>query len=214
MNQNTSPLHDIAGIIFDCDGVLVDSKASNTHYYNLLRSLFHLPPMSEKDAAATHMLTNAQAIELAIPAALRPQLPTVAAHINYNRDVLPLLTPAPGLERCLDALQQRGIELGICTNRADSMIPLLEQFGMVHRFSQVMTAVNSRHKPDPDGLNRICESWGFARERLIFVGDSSIDQAAARNAALRFWAFGSPELEAERHLGSFDELRAFAEMPA
>ena len=122
------------GMIFDCDGVLVDSRESNIRHYNLLRSLVGLPPMSAQDERFVHMATNDGAIARLIPAALLPDLPRAAAHVNYMRDVLPLLTPAAGLTECLDALRGRGIELGICTNRSESMFVLLERFGITGYF--------------------------------------------------------------------------------
>lgn len=199
------------GMIFDCDGVLVDSKESNTRYYNLLRNLLGLPPMSEKDAAVVHMSTHTGALERIIPAALRAELPKVAAHVDYNRDVMPLLTPAAGLKNCLDALRDRGLELAVCTNRSESMYTLIEQFGLSGYFSQVMTAVNARPKPDPDGLRRILDAWGVDGTQAVFVGDSSVDCDAARNAGVRFWAFDAPGLEAEQHINDFDQLRALVQ---
>lgn len=206
-----SPLAGLRGLIFDCDGVLMDSKASNTQFYNMLRALLGLPPMSDKDAARAHMLTYEQAVELVIPAPLRPQLREVAAHVNYNRDVVPLLSPSAGLKDCLDALRGRGLDLGVCTNRSESMYLLIDQFGLSGYFSQVMTAVNARPKPDPDGLTRILTAWNCTGQEAVFVGDSSVDQAAAHNAGVRFWAFDAPQLDAERHISSFAELQKLAE---
>ncbi len=198
------------GMIFDCDGVLVDSRESNIKYYNLLRSLVGLPPMSQQDEEYVHMATNDGAIARVIPAALRPALPKAAAHISYMRDVVPLLTPARGLRPCLEALRAEGLELGICTNRSESMFVLLERFGLTDYFSQVMTANQVTPKPAPDGLLRILKAWGAPCGDVVFVGDSSLDQQAAHNAGVRFWAFAAPELEAERHIRDFPELEGLA----
>jgi HAD superfamily hydrolase (TIGR01509 family) len=213
MTHSTPPLAGLCGLVFDCDGVLMDSKASNTRFYNMLRSLLGLPPMSEKDACSAHMLTYDQAVELVIPAALRPRLYEVAAHVNYNRDVLPLLRPSEGLKNCLDALRGRGLQLGVCTNRSESMYLLIDQFGLSGYFSEVMTAVDVRPKPDPDGLQRILAAWNCTGRELVFLGDSSIDEAAARNAGVRFWAFDAPGLTAERHIRSFAQLQELALPP-
>jgi len=36
-------------VIFDCDGVLFDSREANTVFYNHILSEFQLPPMTEED---------------------------------------------------------------------------------------------------------------------------------------------------------------------
>ena len=194
-------------MIFDCDGVLVDSRESNVRYYNLLRLLVDLPPMPARDEHFVHTATHEEAIARVIPAALLPNLRRAAAHVNYMRDVLPLLSPAAGLTECLDALRGKGIALGICTNRSESMFALLERFSLTGYFSQVMTADRAAPKPAPDGLLRILDAWGARGDEAVFVGDSHVDQQAAHNAGVRFWAFSAPELAAEHHVGNFSELR-------
>ena len=38
--------HGLAGVIFDCDGVLLDSRESNSIFYNRVLAVFGLPPMT------------------------------------------------------------------------------------------------------------------------------------------------------------------------
>ena len=43
-------------------------------------------------------------------------------------------------------------------------------------------------KPDPAGVLHCLAQFGVAAERALFVGDSSIDVATARNAGVPVWA--------------------------
>ena len=43
-------------------------------------------------------------------------------------------------------------------------------------------------KPNPAGILDCLGHFGVARERALFVGDSSIDVATARNAGIAVWA--------------------------
>jgi phosphoglycolate phosphatase len=43
-------------------------------------------------------------------------------------------------------------------------------------------------KPDPAGIASCLAQFGVAPERSLFVGDSSIDVACARNAGVTVWA--------------------------
>ena len=42
-------------------------------------------------------------------------------------------------------------------------------------------------KPDPAGIESCLQQFGVAPERALFVGDSSIDVATARNAGIAVW---------------------------
>jgi len=43
-------------------------------------------------------------------------------------------------------------------------------------------------KPDPAGIASCLKAFGVGQERSLFVGDSSIDVATARNAGVAVWA--------------------------
>lgn len=54
----------VTGLIFDCDGVLVDSKDANIGYYNRLLAEFGRPPMPESFVDYVQMASVNQAFEL------------------------------------------------------------------------------------------------------------------------------------------------------
>jgi phosphoglycolate phosphatase len=43
-------------------------------------------------------------------------------------------------------------------------------------------------KPNPAGIDHCLAQFGVAKDRVLFVGDSSIDVATARNAGVAVWA--------------------------
>lgn len=182
------------GIIFDCDGVLVDSGPANIHYYNLLRQELRLPPISPEQERYVHMSTAEQAINAIIPAGLRPALRDVVQNISYNRDILPLLAPFEGLRELLDACREHGLRMGVHTNRFDSMPPLLDSCGLTGYFDPIVTAAVAPAKPDPSGTRMILDQWGLPADRVLFLGDSPTDRDAAKVAGVPFLAFRTPEL--------------------
>ena len=42
-------------VIFDCDGVMFDSKFANQTYYNYLLEYFQYPPMDEEELEFVHI---------------------------------------------------------------------------------------------------------------------------------------------------------------
>lgn len=39
--------HGLTGIIFDCDGVMIDSRAANAIFYNKVLAALGLPPLTQ-----------------------------------------------------------------------------------------------------------------------------------------------------------------------
>ncbi len=183
-----------AGIIFDCDGVLVDSLDANTHYYNLIRAGVGLPPVSDAQARRAHMTTTQEAIQSIIPPSLLPAAREVAQTLSYERDIQPLVRPMPGMEETLRSCREQGLRLAVDTNRGDSMQTLLDQLELNGLFDPVVTILDVPiPKPNPAGALNILQSWGLPPQRVLFVGDSSVDHLAADAAGIPFLAFGGEE---------------------
>jgi phosphoglycolate phosphatase-like HAD superfamily hydrolase len=89
---------------------------------------------------------------------------------------------------------------------------VLERFDLTHFFHPVMTAAKvALPKPDPEGLRRIVEDWGFAHREMSYLGDSSVDQETTSRAGVPFWAYRNRDLRAQLHVDSFHELRQWFE---
>lgn len=195
------------GIIFDCDGVMVESRAANTHYYNLLRRGVGLPPMTPEQERYVHMSTTQEAINRIIPPHLLPAVGEVARNISYVDEIQPLLRPMPGLPALLEACLKQGLRLAVDTNRGDSMEPLLKQFAMESMFHPVVTSLSvPEPKPAPDGALLILGAWDLPPEKALFVGDSSTDRMAAAGAGIPFLAFGDQEPSDMGCCSSFEEF--------
>ncbi len=196
----------LCGLIFDVDGVLFDSKASNTTYYNLIRSAVGLPPLSAEEEAFCHMSTVREALQRIIPENRRVAAEIACRQINYQERILPLLKPEPGLLEALHWLKQWDIRTALCTNRTNSVDALLRCFGLESFFWPVKTAANSEPKPNPMGLVEIMQAWGTDATRVAFLGDSGVDRQAAEAVDISFWAFRNETLKADLHVSDFFEL--------
>ena len=96
----------------------------------------------------------------------------------------------PQVRETLTALFELGVKLAVVTNKegrytstvlnAHNLMPLL------HRVVSGDTLPVK--KPNPAGIQSCLEQFGVAPERALFVGDSSIDVATARNAGIAVWA--------------------------
>lgn len=210
LGETTSPgvfMH-IRGIVFDCDGVLLDSLRANTWFYNAIRAKFGLGPMSAEDETYVHAHHVYESLRRILPGDLYDK--AVAARRDFDyRDVLPHLRTEPGLMDFLSWLAARPVRMGINTSRTDTMDLVASHLGFQHYFNPIVTSFKVRNpKPHPESLYHILEMWRMKPGDIVFIGDSSVDQGTADRAGVRFWAYKNPALKAALHVPSFQALKA------
>lgn len=96
----------------------------------------------------------------------------------------------PQVRETLVALRTNGVKTAVVTNKegrytatvlnAHQLMPLLDYV--------VSGDTLPTKKPDPAGIHHCLAQLGVSAGRALFVGDSSIDVATARNAGLPVWA--------------------------
>ena len=198
---------EIRGVIFDCDGVLIDSRSANITYYNKLLEAVGRPPMSPAQEEFVHMASERQAVAHILPPDAVACYDQVAAKVPYKQVVLPLLTLESGVRETLLWLRASGVRLAVHTNRGSGMWDLLEKFALREVFDPVMTVELVAPKPSSEGVRRILDAWNMGPDAVVFVGDSLADARAAAGESVPFVAFKNPELQACANSAGFQELR-------
>jgi len=95
--------HGLTGIIFDCDGVMIDSRAANAIFYNKVLAALGLPPLTPEQDAYTFMATARQALEYIVPPEMHQRMyEVVRTEVIYSRDIVPLLQIYPGYREFLE----------------------------------------------------------------------------------------------------------------
>jgi pyrophosphatase PpaX len=120
---------------------------------------------------------------------------------NSRRD--DLTKEFDGVVDMLEALYNEGIAMGIVSSKGtDGIRHGLEKFGLSKYFSIVLSKYDvENNKPHPEGLFKAMKYLDSSTENTIFVGDSSHDLLAAKNAGVPFvlvaWTIaGYPKLKA------------------
>lgn len=199
----------VRGVIFDCDGVILNSRAANARYYNMILDALGLPPLTQEQEAYTYMATVHQSLEYITPPALHARLPEVCRDtVNYRRDIMPYVELEPGLMDFVRWLQSCGVRMGIHTNRSSGMPHVLDTFGLHTYFDPVMTAAVVPPKPHPDGVLQTLAQWDLPKGDIIFIGDSPMDAQTARAADVPFVAYGGEALDAAVQVDTFEALAA------
>jgi len=195
-------------IIFDCDGVLFDSRESNRHFYNHLLQHFGKPPMTEEECDFAHIHSTTDALGYIFrhyPELDLQEVDRFRLSCDYG-PFLQMLTVEEDLMTFLDTVHPR-YHLAISTNRTNTIEPLLHKFQLRHYFGKIMTAENAtRPKPAPDALLEILSHYDCRPEESIYIGDSSIDQLHAASSSVPFIAFKNQLLDAAYHVDGFMEI--------
>jgi HAD superfamily hydrolase (TIGR01549 family) len=202
----------IKTVIFDCDGVLFDSREANRVYYESLGQAFGRGPLTAEEVEFVHFSTVWDSVAHVLRD--RPELIEPAHEFRVKRGYGPffgLMIPEPGVYDCLDRLKGR-YWLAIFTNRSDTIAGVLESHRMKDYFQVVVSCLDvAKPKPEPEGVFKILAATGVQPQETAYVGDAATDAEAAQRAGVHFVAYKNPGLAATVHLDHFDRLPALLE---
>lgn len=181
-------------VIYDCDGVILDSIESNYIFYNRVMDYLGRAPLDRLDLNARrvlHTYSFNNVMEYFFGGDLRREEAFRFAKTIHYRDLMPFMRMEDGFVDALD--QIRGsTSLAICTNRATSMDMIIEDFGLVGYFDCVMTASQVENpKPHPEPLLKVLKHFGAEPEEALFIGDGEVDMQAAKGAGIPFISYKS-----------------------
>jgi len=195
-------------VIFDCDGVMFDSREANRIYYNQLLAEFNCPAMDEKEVGYVHSHNVFESVDHIFRNHARidkHQVNSYREGLDYS-PFLKHMRMAPDLPAFLQQIAP-DYHRAISTNRTNTMDMILDIFKLRPWFEMVVTASNApRPKPAPDGLHMILDHFGCRLNEAIYIGDSSVDQKHCASVGMQLIAFNNPQLEADYHVASFMDI--------
>lgn len=195
-------------VIFDCDGVLFDSREANRAYYNNLLEQFACPPLNEEevDYVHSHNVTDSVAHIFRNHQRVRQELiDRYRTELDYT-PFLQYMIMEPDLMEFLQLIKPR-YHTAISTNRTTTMPMLLDIFKLRPWFEQVVTPLDTPlPKPAPDALRMILDNFKVAISETIYIGDSIVDLEHAQSMGIKMIAFKNPKLQAEYHVENFMKI--------
>ena len=198
----------IEAVLFDIDGVLMDSREANIDFYRRLVLEYGYPPAREEDLARGHYLNLLETIALVTGETnverVREIWLAARALEGYRMD---LVRQPEGGSDVLKALQSK-YRLGVVTSRIwEGIEHYFDNSGNRDRFEVAVGYDDSeRHKPAPDPLLVACERLGVAPANAVYVGDAETDRLCAVAAGAHFIAYGDVIVGHTPTVLSFREL--------
>jgi phosphoglycolate phosphatase len=193
-------------IIYDCDGVLIDSRESNRAFYNHILERFGLGPLTEAQLSVVHVSTARGAIDFLFQDHPRRGDAQAYQQTINNDPFLPLIRLEPHILEVLIRLRSRYLT-AIATNRGKSLPSVLGNLGLDDLFDLTVSAYDvTRPKPHPECLEKILTHFRLEPDAALYIGDAALDQEVAAAAGVPFAAYKNPGLQARYHLESHLDL--------
>jgi 2-phosphoglycolate phosphatase len=176
-------------VLFDFDGTLADSFDAITASTNHVRKLYGLEHLPEDlirrrvGFGLEHLMQD-----------LVPNAPTEEAVTRYREHHAATMLAGtrlmPGVAETLGTLHERGLRLGVCSNkRVEFTRQLVAALGLGRYFGAVLGPddVEGRAKPDPSMLLEGVRRLEGSPAESLYVGDMAVDVDAARAGGLPVW---------------------------
>src|SRR5665811_1033483 len=157
-------------VIYDCDGVILDSVESNYVFYNRVMEFLGRAEIDRNDGDARrvlHTYSFNDVMEYFFTGDVQREDAFRFAKTIHYRDLMPFMRMEDGFVNALDQLRGH-TSLAICTNRATSMDMIIEDFGLTGYFEFVMTASQVTHpKPHPEPLLKVLAYFEVKPEEAL-----------------------------------------------
>ena len=192
-------------VVFDLDGVILDSFETNIAYYGFIARQMGLPPLSQHDQEVVHRETHEQALihiagQERFDEALAWGRDFNARQMQQNHKLY------DGAREVISLLHGK-VPLAVGTNRSHSGLNILRELGLLNYFSIIVTPVEApQPKPHAVFMSYLLEKIGKTTNEVVYVGDSLVDEELCNNSGVRLVAFKNQGLNAWAYADEFSDI--------
>lgn len=206
-------------IIFDLDGVIIDSVGHNRRSINMVLESYGL---TKEDIDKDHPSFRGRPLKNLVDYYVKEF--NVKIEFNDFAERANQLTlaslrqsgikPDKALVRLLEECVRKNIPFGIGTSSTPHRaIALLRILGLEHFFSVIVTEAETKnHKPDPEVFLTVAQKLGVPPSRCVVIEDAKSGIEAAKRGGMKVVGYGAFMTDKERLAGAdlvvndFDEL--------
>ena len=174
--------------IFNLDGTLLNTLGDLAASTNYALRQYGMPEHTIDDVRRFVGNGVGKLIERAIPEGLaNPQYEDVLATFrkHYMLHSLDTTAPYPGIESLLHSLRSHGCNVAVVSNKFyNATVELCRHFFADTVEVAIGERENIRRKPAPDTVFEAMRQLGVSGEDTVYVGDSDVDVATARNSGI------------------------------
>ena len=179
-------------VIYDCDGVIFDSKKANLEYYNYILKHFGFPIVNENDTEKLeiiHTYSNDEVLKHLFSNGLSEKAIEFSKTVDYSMFYKYMRMEKYFVETCIK-LKEKNILVTIATNRSRTFPALFRHFKLNEIIDDYVTvSIVKNPKPAPDMLFYLLKKYNLKTENAIYVGDSIVDYKASKQADIFFISY-------------------------
>jgi beta-phosphoglucomutase len=185
-----------AAVIFDMDGVLVDSNPFHLRKWADFLRKHHIPFEAEKLAGIVLGPANEVTFQRYFGAQITPErMQELGEEVEetFRRVIAPHARPFPGVRRLIEACRAHGIPLAIASCAISKNVEFLVTALELRPYFQAILCVNdiSHAKPDPEIYLKTAARLGLEPAGCVAFEDSFVGIEAAKRAGMKCVAIAS-----------------------
>ena len=197
-------------VVFDIDGVLVNSRVANRKFHQKLIELVGEKKVASEEIDPFFSYTLKEIIQYFYPKLTEEKLKKA---LVLGENLYPKFYPFVKFEkkaRKVLKLLSKNYLLGVVTGRLNADI--LKHFKIRNYFKTVITFKDySLPKPHPEPLLLALKNLNVKPENSVYIGDSELDQKAAKAVGVKFIAFKNPSLSSTYRAEKISQLPKIVE---
>lgn len=175
-------------VIFDMDGTVMNTLVDLLDSTNYILDKYNYPNVILEDIGAYMGNGLEKYFEKCFPNGSKNENYTeaVSLFLEYYADHCQVKTaPYDGILDLMAELQKRNYKMAIVSNKTHGPLQVINNKFFSEYIEFAIGDEPSRNrKPAPDGVEKALELLGSAKETSVYIGDTEVDRATAKNAGL------------------------------
>ena len=174
--------------VFDMDGTILNTLEDMTDSVNYSLRTFHMPERTLDEVRRFVGNGIPKLIGRAVPEGTDPELTqkVLAFYMDWYVSHCEIKTkPYEGINELLQKLRDAGVRTAVVSNKADPAVAKLAGLYFPGLFDCTVGAREGiANKPAPDSVFEVLRSMNCEKKDAVYIGDSDVDVATAKNAGL------------------------------
>jgi pyrophosphatase PpaX len=199
-------------VVFDIDGVLLDSFEANLKFFqNLMEKTGHRPPTRKEFPKLFH-LDMMSVIRLLLKSESEEEIQRAfsigKSRKSYNLYPVDLLTMPKNAKNVIITLK-KNYKLGIVSSRIKTSIFEAPELAELKNYFDVVISYEDtfNHKPHPEPLLLAAKKLKINPKEIVYIGDVQNDLIAAKAAGMKIIIYSKYRFpQADACTSSFEEI--------
>ncbi|MCI6497620.1 MAG: HAD-IA family hydrolase [Lachnospiraceae bacterium] len=175
-------------VVFDLDGTLLNTLEDLKNSTNYVMREFDFPERTLDEVRRFVGNGIMKLIQRAVPDGTNDDTVKNAFDCfmeHYDKHCMDNTKPYDGICALMDELKAKNVKMAIVSNKMDEAVKELNDvFFKEYIDVAIGECKGVRRKPAPDSVNRAISELGSDKAHTLYVGDSDVDIATAKNAGI------------------------------